>query len=159
MHLSYISSPNFTCLAESMDGTWSCWRFAWATWRFMPFLCILRRKIWVGVTTFLTTFAPFSSWRFALLSHCPNGSDHIPATERRGVHGIPVFKECRKANGIERKRLKTIQNRCKKVLPALWEQDAGSSSLPTRTKIPLKSMILEEFFFVYCMAEINMSNQ
>ena len=32
------------------------------------------------------------------------------------------------------------------VARLLWEQDAGSSSLPTPTKTPLKSMILVVFF-------------
>ena len=33
-----------------------------------------------------------------------------------------------------------------KVQTHVWEQDAGSSSLPTPTKTPLKSMILVVFF-------------
>ena len=40
------------------------------------------------------------------------------------------------------------------VARLLWEQDVGSSSLPSRTKIPLKSLISEGFclFLVYCGA-------
>lgn len=36
----------------------------------------------------------------------------------------------------------------------IWDQEAGRSSRPTRTKIPLKSLISEGFFlfFVYCGA-------
>ena len=34
------------------------------------------------------------------------------------------------------------------VARLLWEQDVGSSSLPSRTKIPLKSLISEGFFLL-----------
>ena len=42
----------------------------------------------------------------------------------------------------------------KLVSRLIWVQETGRSSRPTRTKIPLKSLISEEFFlfFVYCGA-------
>ena len=43
----------------------------------------------------------------------------------------------------------------KLVSRLIWVQETGRSSRPTRTKIPLKSLISEGFFlfFVYCGAE------
>ena len=35
----------------------------------------------------------------------------------------------------------------------VWDHEAASLSLATRTKTPLKSLISEGFFFVYCGAE------
>ena len=58
----------------------------------------------------------------------------VSATEWCGVYGDSTFKEWRKANGIERKAHKTNENNAKKLSVSIWEQDAGSSSLPTRTK-------------------------
>ena len=38
------------------------------------------------------------------------------------------------------------------VARLLWEQDVGSSSLPSRTKTPLKSMISEGFSYSLSIA-------
>ena len=46
---------------------------------------------------------------------------------------------------MEQNRLKTIRKYQKKFSSTVWEQDAGSSSLPTRTKIPWNRMISWNF--------------
>ena len=51
--------------------------------------------------------------------------------------------------------MKNHWKRPKKVFGSCWDQETVRSSRTTRTKIPLKSTISEEFFlfFVYCGAE------
>ena len=46
----------------------------------------------------------------------------------------------------------------KLVSRLVWDQETVRSSRTTRTKIPLKSMISEEFFlfFVYCGADVEL---
>ena len=48
---------------------------------------------------------------------------------------------------MERKRRKTSENNAKDLSEPIWEQDAGSSSLPTRTKNPSNSFDFGGFFF------------
>ena len=49
----------------------------------------------------------------------------------------------------------------KLVSRLIWVQETGRSSRPTRTKIPLKSLISEGFFlfFVYCDAGVEKNNK
>ena len=49
----------------------------------------------------------------------------------------------------------------KLVSRLIWVQETGRSSRPTRTKIPLKSLISEGFFlfFVYCDAGVEKKNK
>ena len=68
------------------------------------------------------------------------------ATEWCGAYGGSAFKEWWKATETERKRHKISENYSKNVLTAIWEQDAGSSSLPTRTMG--KSLWDLPFYFV-----------
>ena len=48
---------------------------------------------------------------------------------------------------MERKRRETSGNYTENLSVSIWEQDAGSSSLPTRTKNPSNSFDFGGFFF------------
>ena len=65
------------------------------------------------------------------------------------------FKRGYESNGIRAEMMKNHWKRSKKVFGSCWDQETVRSSRTTRTKIPLKSTISEEFFlfFVYCSAE------
>ena len=71
--------------------------------------------------------------------------------------------KCKKLyTGLDRRILTCYNNAlypgiAKLVSRLVWEQDVGSSSLPSRTKSPLKSLISEGFFYSLSIAAQTLS--